>query len=81
MDKKVKTITSLYLVKVNNEVVTTLPTLKGANAFIKTLSINDDTNTVTIIKQSLTEKVISTFETKTTKVLISSELDSDLTFD
>jgi len=81
MDKKVKTITSMYLVKVNNQVVCSLPTLKGANAFIKTLTINDDTNTVSIIKQSLTEKVISTFETKTTKVLISSDLDSDLTFD
>lgn len=81
MDKKVKTITSMYLVKVNNQIVVSLPTLKGANAFIKTLPINDDTNTVTIIKQSLTEKVISSFETKTTKVLISSDLDSDLTFD
>ena len=81
MDKKVRTITSMYLVKVNNEIVISLPTLKGASAFIKTLTINDDTNTVTIIKQSLTERVISTFETKTTKVLISSDLDSDLTLD
>lgn len=81
MDKKVKTITSMYLVKVNNQIVVSLPTLKGANAFIKTLPINDDTNTVTIIKQSLTERVISTFETKTTKILISSDLDSDLTLD
>lgn len=80
MDKKVKTITSMYLVKVNNEIVVSLPTLKGANSYIKTLSINDDTNTVIIIKQSLIERVISTFETKTTKVLISSDLDSDLTF-
>lgn len=80
MAAKVKTITSMYLVKVNNEIVVSLPTLKGANSYIKTLFINDDTNTVTIIKQSLIERVISTFETKTTKVLISSDLDSDLTF-
>lgn len=79
MDKKVKTITSNYLIKVNNEVVMSLPTLKGAHAFVKTLPINDDTNTVTIIKQSLTEKVISFFQTKTTKVLMAADLDSGLT--
>lgn len=81
MEKKVKTITKTYLVKVNNQIVVNLPTLKEANTFIKTLVINDDTNTVTIIKQSLTERIISTFETKTTKVLTATDLDNDLFFD
>ena len=81
MEKKVRTITKTYLVKVNNQIVVNLPTLKEANTFIKTLVINDDTNTVTIIKQSLTERIISTFETKTTKVLTATDLDNDLFFD
>lgn len=67
-----------YLVKVNNEVVDRLHSLKEARQFIKNLVINDDINVVHIIKQSVNETVLDTYETKTTKILIATQLDDGL---
>lgn len=78
MAPKVKTILTSYIVKVNNEVVETLPSLREARLFIKTLCINDDVNTVYIIKQSVNETILDTYETKTTKVLVATQLDEGL---
>ena len=78
MAPKVKTIMTSYLVKVNNEVVDRLHSLKEARQFIKNLVINDDINVVHIIKQSVNETVLDTYETKTTKILIATQLDDGL---
>ena len=75
---KIKTIQTTYLIKVNNEVSTRLPTLKEARQHIKCLVINDDVNLVQIIKQTINECLLDTYETKTTKVLVATELDEGM---
>lgn len=75
---KVKTIQTSYLVKVNNDVATIEPTLKAARTYVKTLAINDDNFTVNIIKQTVNETLLDVYETKTTKILVATELDSGL---
>jgi hypothetical protein len=78
MGQKVKTIQTSYLIKVNNEVVDTMPSLKEARQLIKTLSVNDDVFTVFIIKQTINETLLDTYHTKTTKVLVADQLDDGL---
>lgn len=78
MAPKVKTILTSYLVKVNNEIVDTFSSLREARQFIKILAINDDINIVHIIKQSINETILDTYETKTTKVLIATQLDEGI---
>jgi hypothetical protein len=81
MEKKIKTIQTNYIIKVNNELVTIKPTLKLARETVKALPINDDVTIVHIVKQTVNESILDTYETKTTKVLVASELDSDLTIE
>jgi hypothetical protein len=78
MGQKVKTIQTNYLVKINNEVTDVMSTLRDARQLIKTLTINDDVNSVYIIKQTINETLLDTYHTKTTKVLIASQLDEGL---
>lgn len=78
MGQKVKTIQTSYLVKVNNEIVETRASLRDARQLIKLMSINDDILTVSIIKQTLNETILGVYHTKTTKVLMASQLDEGL---
>lgn len=78
MDVKVKTINTSYIIRVNNEVAATKPTLKEARQHIKDMVINDNIFTVFIVKQTVTESVIDTYHTKTTKVLVASQLDEGI---
>lgn len=80
MEKKVKTINTSYVVKVNDEVIGIEQTLKKARNLIKGLIIHNDNTMVQIVKQSTTEAIIDSYETKTARVLVASELGNDIEF-
>lgn len=78
MDPKVKTIQTNYIIKVNNEISVVKPSLKEARQHIKAMSIHDNMFTVQIIKQTVNETILDVYQTKTTKVLVASQLDDDI---
>ncbi len=78
MAPKVKTILTTYIVRVNNEIIDKFPSLREARQHIKSLVINDDINIVHIVKQTVNETLLDTYETKTTRVLMVTQLDEDL---
>jgi hypothetical protein len=78
MAPKVKTILTTYIVRVNNEITDKFPSLREARQHIKALVINDDINVVHIVKQTINETLLDTYETKTTKVLMVTQLDEGL---
>ena len=78
MAPKVKTILTTYIVRINNEVTDKFSSLREARQHIKALVINDDINVVHIVKQTINETLLDTYETKTTKVLMVTQLDEGL---
>lgn len=75
---RVKTVSTHYLIRINGNDVIYYPSLREARQHIKTMVINDDTNVVTIVRQNLNETLLDTYETKTTKVLMATQLDEGL---
>lgn len=76
---KVKTIDTSYTVKVNGQIIDNkFPTVWEAKKFINSLVINDDLNTVDIVKQTTTETTVKSYQTKVTKILMSNDLDEGL---
>lgn len=78
MAPKVKTILTTYVVKINNEVVDKFPSLRDARQHIRAMPINDDINVVQIIKQTLNETLLDTYETQTTRILKATHLDEGM---
>lgn len=78
MVPKVKTILTTYLVKINSEIVDKFATLRDARQHIRSMPINDDVNVVQIIKQTLNETLLDTYETQTTKILKATHLDEGM---
>jgi hypothetical protein len=78
--QKIKTIQTNYLIKVNNDIVDTKPTLREARLLIKTLILNTEAINVSVIKQTLNESVVDSYIVKTTKVLVANQLDGDMEY-
>jgi hypothetical protein len=78
MEPKVKTIAVNYIVKVNKQPIQEFSSVWEAKRHINSLIINDDINTVEIVKQTTQETIIKSFQTKVAKVLIATDLDSGL---
>lgn len=80
MEKKQKvpkTVGKRYVVQVNNNPVFTGETLKEARAYVTSLVINDSIEGVSIVKETVTETLLSTFTPQVQKVLVASDLDFD----
>lgn len=73
MEKNVK-----YLVKVNNEFVASLNTLKEARDYVRDMNSickeNELPNEVYIVREVVERKVVDTYKAKTTKVLMCDSL-------
>lgn len=78
MEPRVKTIKTNYIVKINNEPINEFDSIWGAKKHISSLIINDDINTVDIVKLTTTETVLKSFKTKTAKILTINDLDEGL---
>ena len=67
-----KVLESQYLVRVNGEIVDTAKdiSLKQARDIVRDLNITENVKRVEIVRQSITETVINTFEPKATVSLI-----------
>lgn len=73
-----KTIGKRYVVKVNNEVVFATESLKEARGYIATLALTEAVTGVSIVKETVTETVLSNFEPKVQTVLVASQLDQEI---
>ena len=77
--KPIKVVNTQYVIKVNNEVIAVMPSLREARQHIKYMPIGESTNIVHIVKQNTVETLLDTYEPRITKVLVASELDDELT--
>lgn len=68
---------SNYLIKINEELAETKPSLREARQHIKNMPILDTVNCVSIVKQTITETVLDSYEPKLTKVLVATDLGFD----
>lgn len=76
---KVKTISTQYLIKINNDTVSNgFDSLREARQYLKSMVLDDDINLVSIVRQNLNETVLDTYETKVTRVLTATQLDDGL---
>ena len=78
MEPKVKTIATNYIIKINNQPVEQFTTIWEAKRHINSLVINDDINTVDIVKQTTQETIIKSFQTKVARILTVNQLDDEL---
>jgi len=74
-----KVIGKRYVVKVNGQSVFTAATRKEAFAHISTLSLNESIKDVTVVNETVTEKLIKAFEPRTNVLtLVAKDLGPDL---
>lgn len=71
MDKKIIS----YVIKVNNEVAATKQSLKDARQHIKAMPILNDTDTISIVKQVVSELVVNTYQPKVSKTWTVADMD------
>lgn len=72
---KIKTILTSYVIKVNNEPATIKASLAEARREVKGMPVNDGVNIVHIVKQTVTEQILDTYEAEVKRVLKASDLD------
>lgn len=73
-----RTVGKKYVVKVNGDVAFSSESLKEARAFIASMIVNDSIQGVSIVKETLTETVLTNFTPQTQKVLVAADLGADL---
>jgi hypothetical protein len=76
--KKIKSVTTRYIIKVNGEISDYKLSLKEARTTVKNMPVNDCLNVVSIVKQTISESITDIYEPKATKVLVARELDDSL---
>lgn len=79
MGPKIKTVGVQYLVKMNEELVDAVATLRQARSLVKTIPLTEATKKVNIVKLTTTEQVLDVYEPVQTLVLRASQLDEGLT--
>lgn len=78
VQKVPKTIGKRYVVKVNNESVSATESLKEARAYITTLALNSSVANISIVKETVTETVLTNWAFNSQDVVTANELDSEI---
>lgn len=78
MSPKVKTLDTTYIIKVNNNILLGLATLKEAKEYVKYMQLNETIKEIKIVKKTTTEQILKSYTPLIKIALKAIDLDGEL---